>query len=51
MIAVFDDFIKDKTLLEEIENDETFFQDPGVYYYWKGWWNGESNTIKKKLKA
>ena len=49
MITVFDDFITDQTLLDEIANDTTFFKDPGVYYYWKGWWNDEVNTVKKKL--
>ena len=49
MIVVIDDFITDENLLKEIENDKSFFQDPGHYYYWKGWWNGEANTTKKKL--
>lgn len=49
MIAVFDDFIKDEQLLKDIAEDKTFFQDPGVYYYWKGWWENEANSVKKKL--
>jgi hypothetical protein len=49
MIVVIDDFITDENLLKEIANDKSFFQDPGHYYYWKGWWNGEANTTKKKL--
>jgi hypothetical protein len=52
MITIFDDFIKDENLLKEIAEDKTFFQDPGVYYYWKGWWNDENpeaNTTKRKL--
>jgi len=49
MIAVFDNFL-DEDLLNEIKNDPTFFQDPGVYYYWGGHWNGEpANTLKKRL--
>lgn len=49
MIAVFDNFL-DEELLNEIKNDPTFFQDPGRYYYWKGgWWENETNTLKKRL--
>lgn len=49
MIAVFDNFL-DEGLLNEIKNDPTFFQDPGIYYYWGGPWNGEpANTLKKRL--
>ena len=49
MIAVFDDFL-DEGMLNEIKNDPTFFQDPGIYYYWKGPWNGQpADTLKKRL--
>ena len=48
MIAVFDNFL-DKDLLAEIHHDPTFFNDPGVYYYWHGWWNSPANTIKKRV--
>jgi hypothetical protein len=49
MIAVFDDFL-DQEMLNEIKNDSTFFQDPGVYYYWAGPWNDQpTNTLKKRL--
>lgn len=48
MIAVFDNFL-DEALLNEIKNDPTFFQDPGIYYYWEGWWNSPANTLKKRL--
>jgi len=52
MIAVFDDFL-DEELLNEIKNDPTFFQDPGVYYYWEGgWWEQsivEIPTLKQRL--
>ena len=49
MIAVFDNFIKDEKLLKDISQDTAFFEDPGVYYYWKGWWESEANSIKKRL--
>lgn len=49
MIAVFDDFIKDEQLLKDIATDETFFQDPGVYYYWNGWWNNTASTVKQRI--
>lgn len=49
MIVVFDNFITDQQLLDDIKNDKTFFADPGVYYYWKGWWNTDSNSVKKRL--
>ena len=49
MITVFDDFIKDEQLLKDIAEDKTFFQDPGVYYYWKGWWNSEAKSVKQRL--
>ena len=49
MIVVIDDFIKDQTLLDNISNDDSFFQDPGVYYWWDGWWNSQVNTTKKEL--
>ena len=49
MIAVFDDFL-DEAMLNEIKNDPTFFQKPGVYYYWGAPWNGEpADTLKKRL--
>mgnify|MGYP000695634982 CR=1 FL=1 len=49
MIAVFDNFIVDQSLLDEIKNDDTFFSDPGIYKYWKGWWTKEPNNTKQKL--
>jgi len=49
MIAVFDNFIKDQSLLDEIKKDKTFFDDPGVYKYWKGWWTKDPCNIKQKL--
>lgn len=49
MIIVIDDFIKDEALLNEIKNDKDFFIDPGVYKYWKGWWNKDAANLKQKL--
>lgn len=49
MILAIDNFIKDPELLKEIREDLTFFSDPGVYYYWKGWWDSPDNTTKKRL--
>jgi len=52
MIAVFDNFLNEE-LLNEIKNDPTFFQDPGVYYYWEGgWWDRsivQIPTLKQRL--
>ncbi len=49
MILAIDNFIKDPNLLREIKEDSFFFSDPGVYYYWKGWWDSPASTTKKKL--
>ena len=49
MITVFEDFIKDQSLMDEIKNDQTFFSDPGKYKYWKGWWAKDSVNIYQKL--
>lgn len=49
MILVIDNFIKDQDLLNRISNDNSFFTDPGNYYWWDGWWNSEANTLKKEL--
>jgi hypothetical protein len=49
MIVVIDNFVKDEMLLKDIAADQTFFADPGVYYYWGGWWDSSANTIKKRL--
>lgn len=52
MITIRDNFIKDEQLLKDIANDSTFFADPGVYYWWKGWFNedpGYEPTIKQRL--
>lgn len=49
MILAIDNFIKDQELLKQIREDGTFFQDPGIYYYWDGWWTSPANTVKKRL--
>ena len=49
MIVVIDNFIKDENLLREIRDDRSFFSDPGVYYWWDGWWNNKATSTKQKL--
>ena len=49
MILVIDDFIKDQNLLRDISNDNNFFSDPGIYYWWDGWWNNEAKTLKQRF--
>jgi hypothetical protein len=49
MILAIDNFIKDQRLLKDIASDPTFFKDPGVYYWWNGWWNSEPRTVKQRL--
>jgi len=50
MIAVFDNFIQDETLLKEIQdNYKDIFKDPGKYKYWNGWWNNPANNTTKKI--
>jgi|TARA_R110000744_G_scaffold88486_3_gene172529 hypothetical protein len=48
-MIIIDDFIKDDALLNDIENDSTFFGPNGNFMWWDGWWNSEPNTIKKRL--
>lgn len=48
-MIIVDDFIKDKTLLDNIANDRTFFDNNGEYYWYDGWWVEEPNTLKKRL--
>ena len=33
-MIIIDDFIQDKTLLKEIDNDNTFFTENGNYTWW-----------------
>ena len=48
-MIVIDDFIKDSLLLEEIQNDPQFLADPGVYYWWDGWWSSPASSTRQKL--
>jgi len=48
-MIVIDDFIKDKNLLEEIQNDSTFFSDVGYYYWWDGWWSSQAQSTRQKV--
>lgn len=48
-MIVIDDFIKDQSLLDDIENDDSFFGPNGNFMWWNGWWNGEADTVKKRL--
>ena len=38
-MIVIDDFIKDESLLNDLQNDKTFFDNGGQYMWWDGWWN------------
>lgn len=49
MILAIDNFVKDQKLLNDIASDPTFFSDPGIYYWWNGWWNSEARTVKQRL--
>ena len=49
MIAVFDNFIKDTTLLKEIEQNKTeLFKEPGVFKWYDGWWNSPTTIDARK---
>ena len=48
-MIVIDDFIKDESLLNDLQNDKTFFDNDGQYMWWDGWWNTPANTLKKRL--
>jgi len=47
-MIVIDDFIKDESLLNDLKNDTTFFNDKS-YMWWDGWWNSPTDTLKKRL--
>ena len=50
MIAVFDDFIQDETLLNDIATEgDDFFYPTGKYTYWKGWWAKPAENVKQRL--
>jgi hypothetical protein len=48
-MIIIDNFIKDQTLLKEIEEDKTFFGPNGNFMWWDGWWNSDANTLKKRI--
>ena len=49
-MIVIDNFIKDTELLMEVEfNKEKFFSENGTYFWWNGWWNSPTDTLKKRL--
>ena len=48
-MIVIDNFIKDKPLLEAIDNDKSFFGPNGNFMWWDGWWNSHASTLKKQL--
>jgi len=49
-MIVIDNFVRDYSLLKEIEeNKEEFFADNGNYYWWDGWWASPEDTVKKRL--
>jgi len=48
-MIIIDDFIQNKTLLDNIAKDKTFFNNNGQYYWYDGWWEQEPNTLKKEL--
>lgn len=50
MIAIFDNFIKDKELLKEIQqNTPELFKEPGVFKWYDGWWKTPANNTAKKI--
>jgi len=48
-MIIVDDFIKDESLLEELGNDETFFEKNGEYMWWGGPWTSPASTLKQRL--
>ena len=48
-MIIIDDFIQNKTLLDNIAKDKTFFSSNGKYYWYDGWWWEKPNTLKKEL--
>ena len=43
-MLVVDNFIKDKSFLEELRN-EVFWNNVGKLNWWNGWWNGKPRNI------
>ena len=48
-MIIYDDFIQDQNLLDQIKNDKTFFSTNGKYYWYDGWWMQKADTLKKQL--
>lgn len=51
MIAVFDNFITDQALLDDIKAsaEQEIFNETGAYKYWKGWWEKPAANIAQRL--
>lgn len=50
MIAVFDNFIKDEQLLNDIaQAEQELFGATGAYKYWKGWWTKPASNVAQRL--
>lgn len=48
-MIIVDDFIKDQTLLKELAEDKTFFDNNGKYMWWGGPWSTPAATLKQRL--
>jgi len=48
-MIIVDDFIKDESLLNEMNSDSTFFSQNGKYMWWGGPWNSKPSTLKQRL--
>ena len=46
-LIVIDDFVKDHKLLEDIDNDKSFWE--FGYRWWNGWWNSKAVDNRHKL--
>lgn len=49
MITVFDDFIQDEQLLQDVANDNSIWERTGDYKYWKGWWKKPAENTAQRL--
>jgi len=48
-MIIVDDFIKDESLLRELQEDNTFFDSNGKYMWWGGPWSSPASTLKQRL--
>lgn len=48
-MIIVDDFIKDESLLKELQEDTQFFENNGQYMWWGGPWNSKASTLKQRL--